>query len=175
MLSHVAPTRELDPMPVAVDPGPHRDLLSGARAAYDRLFDLIEDNAAQAMRIALAVVFIWFGLLKVIGQSPVTGLVGETIPFVDAGTLMLGLGAVEVALGAALLLGIAQRLVLLALAGHLGGTFLTFVMAPELMMRDGNPLLLTVAGEFVLKNMVLISGALLLAAVLGRRENVPAS
>jgi hypothetical protein len=55
-------------------------------------------------------------------------------------------------------------LVLLALAAHLTGTFLTFVMAPGLTMRHGDPFLLTADGEFVLKNLVLISAAILLAS-----------
>lgn len=156
-------------------PEPTRDVYTAMGTAYGRLIDLIERFAPQAMRVSLASVFIWFGLLKLIGESPVTGLVAATVPFGDPGTVMIALGAVEVILGAALLLGRAQRLLLLALAGHLAGTFLSFVMAPELMMRDGNPLLLTVDGEFVLKNVVLISGALLLAAVLGRRDTARVS
>jgi uncharacterized membrane protein YkgB len=76
---------------------------------------------------------------------------------------MPALGGVEVLLAAGLLLGRARRLMLLTLSAHLSGTFLSFVMAPELVFQDGNPLLLTAEGEFVLKNLVLISAALLLA------------
>jgi len=36
----------------------------------------------------------------------------------------------------------------------------TFVVAPDLMFSDGNPLLLTADGEFVAKNVVLIAATL---------------
>jgi uncharacterized membrane protein YkgB len=74
------------------------------------------------------------------------------------------LGGLEAVLGIALLLGRAQRAVLLILSAHLAGTFLTFIMAPRLTMQHGNPLLLTADGEFVVKNLVLISAALLLTS-----------
>lgn len=44
----------------------------------------------------------------------------------------------------------------------------TFVTAPGWMWRGGNPLLLTTDGEFVLKNLVLISAALVLLGVSSR-------
>jgi putative oxidoreductase len=50
------------------------------------------------------------------------------------------------------------------LVAHLCGTFLVLVMQPELAFQNGNPLLLTTIGEFVVKNVVLISAALVLAA-----------
>ncbi len=50
------------------------------------------------------------------------------------------------------------------LVAHLCGTFLVLVMQPQLAFQDGNPLLLTTIGEFVIKNVVLISAALVLAA-----------
>jgi uncharacterized membrane protein YkgB len=60
-------------------------------------------------------------------------------------------------------------LVLPVLVAHLAGTFLTFVMLPELMFRGGNPLLLTELGEFVTKNLVLIAATLVLIAHTHRR------
>jgi uncharacterized membrane protein YkgB len=85
---------------------------------------------------------------------------------------MPALGVLEVFLALGVVLGPAQRLLLLALAGHLTGTFLSFVMAPQLMFQHGNALLLTADGEFVLKNLVLISAALLLS---GRGDSVTRS
>jgi hypothetical protein len=69
---------------------------------------------------------------------------------------------VEVLLGLALMTGVALHVALPVLAAHLGGTFLTFVMLPALMFRDHNPLLLTADGEFVAKNLVLVSAAIVL-------------
>ena len=120
--------------------------------------------APTALRLSLALIFLWFGILKVAGNSPVTALVGATLPWGRPELVVRLLGIVEVSLGLGLLIGKAQRLLLLALAMHLAGTFLTFVMAPGLTMRHGDPFLLTADGEFVLKNLVLISAAVLLAS-----------
>jgi len=59
------------------------------------------------------------------------------------------------------------------LAAHLCGTFLVLVMEPELAFQNGNPLLLTTIGEFVVKNLVLISAALVLASKLGASGSRP--
>jgi putative oxidoreductase len=114
------------------------------------------------MRILMGVLFLWFGGLKVAGLSPVSDLVAGTLPWVDPELVVPVLGAVEVLLGCALVMGIALRLALSVLAAHLAGTFLTFVMLPAWMFRDHNPLLLTADGEFVAKNLVLVSAAIVL-------------
>jgi putative oxidoreductase len=54
------------------------------------------------------------------------------------------------------------------LAGHLAETFLTFLTASELMWGT-NFLELTADGEFVVKNIVFISAALLLIGIYSRR------
>jgi putative oxidoreductase len=116
------------------------------------------------LRISLGVVFVWFGALKVANVTPVGDLVAGTLPFVDPAWFVPFLGGVEVALGLGLLLGRAITMVSAVLVAHLCGTFLVLVMQPELAFQNGNPLLLTTIGEFVIKNVVLIASALVLAA-----------
>jgi putative oxidoreductase len=123
------------------------------------------------LRISLGVVFVWFGALKVANVTPVGDLVAGTLPFVDPAWFVPFLGGVEVALGLGLLLGRAITMVSAVLVAHLCGTFLVLVMQPELAFQNGNPLLLTTIGEFVIKNVVLIASALVLAARL--REGKP--
>jgi uncharacterized membrane protein YphA (DoxX/SURF4 family) len=77
--------------------------------------------------------------------------------------------AVEVALGLVLATGFLPRITLLVLAGHLAGTFLSFVTASELMW-GANLFELTADGEFVAKNLVLITAALALIGIYSRRE-----
>jgi len=128
------------------------------------LAGLLAPFALPVLRIVMGLVFVWFGALKVAGISPVKALVAGTLPWVDGDLVVPPLGAVEVVLGVALLLGVGLRLVLPLVAAHLAGTFLTFVMLPEMMFRHDDPLVLTADGEFVLKNLVLISAALVLIA-----------
>src|SRR5215218_10779730 len=130
----------------------------------NRLTDAGQSYGPVALRLSLALVFVWFGVLKLTGDTPVDALIGATLPFLSTDITLPVLGFVEVVLGLAVAVGKAPRVVLLVLAGHLAGTFLSFVTAPEFMFDRGNPLLLTADGEFVIKNLVLISAALVLIA-----------
>jgi uncharacterized membrane protein YphA (DoxX/SURF4 family) len=114
------------------------------------------------LRVLLGVLFVWFGGLKIVGRSPVAGLIAQTLPFGHDHLVLVLLGMAELGLGALLIGGVFLRLALLSVGLHLAGTFATFAMAPGLMFSDGNPLLLTADGEFVAKNIVLIAAALVL-------------
>jgi putative oxidoreductase len=127
--------------------------------------ELLAPFALPLLRILMGIVFVWFGALKVAGTSPVGDLVARTLPWVDRDIVVPALGTVEVLLGLGLVFGLGLRLVLPFAAAHLAGTFLTFVMVPSLMFRHSDPMLLTADGEFVLKNLVLISAALVLIAL----------
>jgi putative oxidoreductase len=140
------------------------------RRTLDRAEGIIRRVSLPALRISLCLVFVWFGLLKVVGDSPVADLLRATVPWVNPHLLVPILGWVEIILGLALLAGQPRRLALVAVAAHLTGTFLTFIQAPSQVMTDGNPLLLTANGEFVLKNLVLICAAL---ALLGQTARHP--
>lgn len=127
-----------------------------------------------ALRLLLGVLFIWFGALKVVGTSPVEAMVSGTLPWLNPDAAVVGLGSVEVLLGVGLVTGVGLRVVLPILVAHLAGTFLTFVMLPGLMVSSNNPLLLTEPGEFVVKNLVLISAALVLMTHARRRTSTAA-
>ena len=126
--------------------------------------------APTLLRYALAVVFIWFGALKVIGKSPVYELVADTVPFLPGSFVVPAFGVLEVAIGVGLLLGIGLRVVLLFLVLQMLGTFLVWVTQPGESFQDGNPLLLTTTGEFVLKNLVLIAAAMVVGGKLRERR-----
>jgi len=152
----------LDSAAVRPSPVPSRARATRIRAAVLRAEVGLAVGAPVALRLSLALVFLWFGALKIVGASPVVGLISATLPWADPHIAVGALGVFEAVLGVGLLTGRAQRLLLLALAAHLAGTFLTFLVAPGLMVQHHNPLLLTADGEFVLKNLVLITAALLL-------------
>jgi putative oxidoreductase len=169
-----APPREMSAPPVATAGRPARpsllDRAGSLGAVVDRAGELNSRYAPVALRFALALVFVWFGVLKLAGVSPVARLIASTLPFVDPGTSLAVLGGVEVLIGLVLMSGRFPRATLLVLAGHLTGTFLTFVTASQLVFRHGTPWQLTADGEFVVKNLVLISAALVLIGWHGRTD-----
>jgi len=123
------------------------------------------------LRTVLALVYVWFGLLKVIGHSDVFGLVQATIPcstrtgscrcWVDRTADRHRSGHSQ-----------ARRIALVGVVAHLAGTFLTFIDAPSWMMHNGNLLLLNMDGEFVLKNLVLISAAVVLLGMTATSSSI---
>ncbi len=122
----------------------------------------------RVLRVALAVTFVWFGALKVVGRSPVGDLVAQTVYWLPPTFFVPFLGWWEVAIGIGLLLGVALRLVLSLFWLQMAGTFLVLVLRPELAFQSGNPLLLTVTGEFVIKNLVLIAAGLVIGSTVPR-------
>ncbi|MGX7825803.1 DoxX family membrane protein [Actinokineospora sp. 24-640] len=123
---------------------------------------LLRARSVPLLRVSLGVVFLWFGALKITGMTPVADLVAGTVPWLERDTFVLGLGLIEVVLGAALVIGRQLTWVALLVAAHLCGTFLTLVMQPAVAFQTGNPLLLTMTGEFVVKNLVLLTAALVI-------------
>ena len=141
---------------------PTRVRQTAVETATDRALELARRFGPAVLRVSLAVVFVWFGALKVLGVSPVAEFVANTVPFLPGDLFVLGLGVVEVVLGAALVMG-RSPLIGLAIAAHLAGTFLALLTQPEVTFQGGNLTLLTTEGEFVIKNLVLIGAALTVA------------
>jgi putative oxidoreductase len=128
------------------------------------------------LRISLGIVFVWFGALKIFDVTPVAELVANTVYWLDASWVVPALGVAEVIVGLGLLTGRALRAVLLLFAGQMIGTFLVLLVQPDVAFIEGNPLLLTTEGEFVVKNLVLLSAGLVVGSALrpaGEREPVP--
>lgn len=128
------------------------------------ILDVLRRLAPGLLRISLGVVFVWFGALKVLGVTPVTDLVAGTVSWADPGWFIPALGTLEVLIGSGLILATRLRLVLVLFTGQMVGTFLVFLVQPDVAFVGGNPLLLTVEGEFVVKNIVLLSAGLTVAS-----------
>jgi len=116
-----------------------------------------------ALRLALGSVFLWFGALKIFGNSPVTSLIREAYSFLPVSIFILVLGVWEMLIGIGIILKLALRCVLILLCVHLVGTFTAMWLKPGLFFVQGVPFCLTGDGEFVIKNVVLITAALVIA------------
>ncbi len=151
--------------PVPTTPG----LLGWILRTEEAVLRVLRVAAVPVLRVALGIVFVWFGALKVIGESPIAGLVASMLPFLPADTVVIGLGVFEVVAGLALIAGFLVTWVSAAIVAHLATTFLVAVVHPGVVFTGGNPLLVTMEGEFIAKNLVLIAGAMVVAAFSGRR------
>ncbi len=114
------------------------------------------------LRIGLGVVFFWFGALKLVpGLSPAEALVRNTIYFVNPDIFQPVLAIWEMLIGVGLLTGRYLRLTLLLLFAQMVGTALPLVMLPEVVWTVF-PFGLTLEGQYIIKNMVIIGSAIVL-------------
>lgn len=113
------------------------------------------------LRITVAVVFLWFGALKLTGFSPVEGLVMSSFDSLPFEFPFAALGILEVVIGAGLLFKAGLRVVLGLMWLMLIGTFAAVALSPELFIGD-TFWKLTTEGEFVVKNLVLIAAGMVI-------------
>lgn len=131
---------------------------------FDRfLIHELHERSIPIMRIAIGIVFFWFGALKALGVSPVVDLIASTIYFFEPEIFIQILGFWEMLIGLGLLFRIQLRGALALMWMLLAGTFLSFFLAPGTFFNNGNILLLTMEGEFVMKNLVLVTAGLVIA------------
>lgn len=134
-------------------------------------------HGVRLLRYAIGVVFIWFGALKLVpGLSPAEELVRNTVYFVDPNFFYPVLAVWEVLIGVLLLFRPTVRGALFLLALQMPGTFLPFVVLPEVCFSTWplqSPLdlfALTLEGQYIVKNIVLISAGLVVGGTVRERE-----
>lgn len=113
----------------------------------------------KILRISLGIIFLWFGLLKFSSYNPVFEILNGSFSFMASGIGLKLLAAFETLIGLGLLFNVLPRLVHIVLVAHLLGTFSVFFLAPELMFNQAFPFL-TLGGEFVAKNLILLAAGL---------------
>ncbi|MCR4338015.1 MAG: hypothetical protein NUV91_09460 [Candidatus Omnitrophica bacterium] len=116
------------------------------------------------LRISLCIIFIWFGLLKIFGLSPVNKLVAHTVYWFEPHIFIPLLGWWEVLIGVCFFIRPFNRMAVFLLVLQMGGTFLTLVILPEVCFKFP-PFVLTMEGEFIIKNFVILSAALVIGGV----------
>lgn len=146
-----------------------------------KIVNLVASYGATLLRLSLGIVFLWFGLLKFFpNTSPAEDLAGRTLNTLSAGLLDAQLGVflvatLETLIGIGLLFKVCLRFTLLLLFLQMAGTFTPLVLfGPELFTQF--PFVPTLEGQYIIKNIILISAALVLgstvrgAAIIGDDE-----
>ncbi|HEY0738647.1 MAG TPA: DoxX family protein [Herpetosiphonaceae bacterium] len=140
---------------------------------FDRLDTLITENMARygivLMRIGLGIVFLWFGVLKFFpGLSPAQDLATRTIDLLTFGLIpasisLILLAAWECAIGLGLISGKFLRVTILLLLMQMLGTVTPLALFPgEAFLVF--PIAPTLEGQYIIKNIVLVSAALVIGA-----------
>ena len=126
-------------------------------------------NGLTFLRVSLGVIFLWFGVLKFFpGMSPADDLAARTIErlsggLVDRDVAVPVLATWESLIGLGLLFGVFLRAILLLLGLQMIGTLTPLVLFPAEVFTHV-PYAPTLEGQYIIKNAVLISAAIVLGA-----------
>jgi len=142
-----------------------------------RLQAWLARHGIDVLRVGLGVVFLWFGGLKFFpGLSPAEALIVETVDWcVDPVWFIPALAVWEVTIGLGLVTNRFLRLTIASMLAHMAGTFMPLVTCPQHVWTTF-PYAWTLEGQYILKNLVLVGAALVIAGSLRRaRRGGPAA
>lgn len=137
------------------------------------LMEKIDQNIAQVMqkwsipaiRISFGIIFIWFGALKPFHLSPAEDFLKKTVVYLPFGSpefWLITIGWWEVLIGITFLFQRTTKIAIALLFLQMVGTFMPLVFLPETTFKDGNILTLTMEGQYIIKNVMIIAAALVL-------------
>lgn len=117
-------------------------------------------------RFSIFAVYVWFGMLKILGVSPASGLVhalfGATISWMSFDTFYILFAWFEVLIGVMFIIPKLTRFVLPLLFIHMITTFMPLVFLPSESWNGF--MVLTLPGQYIVKNLVIIAVAIGIAA-----------
>jgi uncharacterized membrane protein YkgB len=129
-----------------------------------------------ALQVSLALIFVWFGILKPFGLSPAEPLVKPTVqwmPLFSPDTWLALIGWWEVVIGVTFLFRKTVRLAIALLALQMVGTFMPLVILPHVTFQAGRiPYAPTMEGQYIIKNLLIISAALVVGGTVRQRTRL---
>ena len=117
------------------------------------------------VRIPLFVIFFWFGFLKIINLSPAQNLVIDTVywmPFFEAESWTIIIGYWEVLIAILFMFKRTTFFAMVLLLLQMTGTFLPLIILPEVTFQNSNPFLPTLEGQYIIKNIIIITADLII-------------
>lgn len=143
-----------------------------------RITEWMAEHGVTFLRLALGIVFLWFGALKLFpGASPAADLAARTIEALTLGVVqpqvaLPVLAIWEMAIGIGLLINRWMRVTLLLLFVQMLGTVTPLVLFPAETWTTF-PVAPTLEGQYIIKNVVLVAAAIVLGATVRGGELVP--
>lgn len=126
-----------------------------------------------AMRISFAIIFFWFGILKPFHLSAAEELLKATVvwlPFGSPENWLTVIGWWEVIIGITFLFKATTRFAIALLFMQMIGTFMPLAFLPEVTFQKGNYLMPTLEGQYIIKNLLIISAALVIGGTYYKKQ-----
>ena len=130
-------------------------------------------HGLTVLRFSIALIFIWFGFLKLIDYSPATNLVKQTLYWVNLSGFVVFLGLWEMGIGFCFMFRSLIRVGIALLLPQIIGTFLPLVFLPEITFQHDSFLIPTLEGQYIIKNLIIIAAAMVIGATVRKHhENI---
>lgn len=124
-------------------------------------------SAEFISRLAIFLVYFWFGSLKLFDSSPanplVESLLQTTLPFITFDQFIVSLGLYEILIGIVFLIPGKEKLGLALLVPHMFTTFMPLILLPAITWKSF--LIPTLEGQYIIKNLLIIAAALNLVSL----------
>ena len=157
-----------------------RFLVDAFDAVDRRITAWMARHGLPLLRISLGIVFLWFGVLKFFpGLSPAQELATRTIHMLSLGRIspeisIQILAVWETLIGLGLILGVFLRGTLLLLFVQMLGTITPLFLFPGEVFTHF-PFAPTLEGQYIIKNIVLLSAGIVIGATVRGGTIVPSS
>lgn len=153
-----------------------KKLLYKINLVENRLLNWAEINSHSFLRVTIGMVYIFYGGLKFFpSHSPAEQLAVSTIEKLSLGLLsgtpaQISLAVMETMLGFCLVFRYRLRWTIYASIGHMMGTFLPVFFFPEVVFT-GAPLSLSLVGQYILKNLIIVGALFVLYSKTGNKQS----
>jgi uncharacterized membrane protein YkgB len=137
-----------------------------------RLADWMEHWGHRLHRLTLAIVFLWFGTLKVTGYKSATSLIAHTVYFASPEIVVPILGLWEVGIGICLVIHPMVRVAILLLAIRLPGTLFALILRADVCFVEF-PLVPSPEGQYLVKDFLLFGAALVIGGTIREEQRKP--
>lgn len=131
-----------------------------------KIISFLRKSFIPTARFSIFVVYVWFGMLKVIGLSPASTVVHDlfnvTLSFMSFDVFYMIFAWFEVLIGVLFLFPRMTRVVIPLLFLHMITTFMPLVFLPSETWTGF--MVLTLPGQYIVKNLVIIAVAIGVAA-----------
>ena len=141
------------------------------------IISFMKDYGILFLRISIGIVFIWFGVLKFFPNlSPAQGIATETINKLTFGLIqnnvaLIILAILETIIGIGLVSGKYLRVTLFLLFTQMLGTLTPLVLFPIETFKLF-PIIPTLEGQYIIKNLILISAGLVVGTTVRKSGNI---
>ena len=150
-----------------------KDLNTHIENVDSKLINFSNKFSVGAAQVGLAIIFFWFGVLKLLGKSPIDDLIinlSTTIaPNLEGASFVIGLGVFEILIALTIIDRHLLRLAILLLVVHLILVSLPLFVLPEITWNGF--LVPTLEVQYILKNILIATSGMVVLSDLQYLKN----